>query len=175
MQRVASVGLSGWRRRQTVVLLAATTVALMVAVVSVSTTAGAQTAQGVDLNVRKSVSPKTVAVGEKQTFTIRVSNQGNHRARGVTMKDPLPGKVKFIRASTSRHVPGSCGLNSKRTVVCHLGTLQAGKRVTVWIVVRTVEAGRYTNRAYVSHDTNTRALDTSADQDAATSRIIGKR
>jgi uncharacterized repeat protein (TIGR01451 family) len=152
--------------------LTAALAAAILALIVLAGPAQTLTAQGVDLNVRKSVSPKTVAVGEKQTFTIRVSNEANHRARGVTMKDPLPGKVRFIGASTSRHVPGSCGLNSNRTVVCHLGTLQPGKGVTVWIVVKTVEAGSYTKRAYVSHDTNTRTLDTSADQDTAKARVV---
>jgi hypothetical protein len=68
----------------------------------------------------------------------------------VTMEDPLPTKVRFVRASTSRHVPGSCGLEPVRTVVCDLGTLVAGKTVTVWIVVRNVETGNYINRAFAS-------------------------
>jgi uncharacterized repeat protein (TIGR01451 family) len=125
--------------------------ALMVtAMMALSGPAQTQTAQGVDLTVRKSVSPKFVAVGERQTFTIKVANEGNRRARNVTMSDPLPGKVRFVRASTSRHVPGSCGLEPVRTVVCDLGTLRAGKTATVWIIVKSIEAGSYTNRAFVS-------------------------
>jgi uncharacterized repeat protein (TIGR01451 family) len=91
-----------------------------------------------------------VMVGEKQTFTIKVTNEGNGLARNVTMEDPLPAKVRFGKASTSRHVPGSCGLAPVRTVVCHLGTLGAGKTVTIWMVVRNVEPGNYTNRAFAS-------------------------
>jgi uncharacterized repeat protein (TIGR01451 family) len=127
--------------------LAATLLALMV----LTGPAQTQTTQGVvDLTVRKSVSPEVVVVGEKQTFTIKVTNEGNRLARNLTMEDPLPAKVRFVKASTSRHVPGSCGLAPVRTVVCHLGTLGAGKTVTIWIVVRNVEPGNYTNRAFAS-------------------------
>jgi large repetitive protein len=138
--------------------------------------AQAQTTQRVDLDIKKSVSPKVVTVGERQTFTIKVANEGNRRARNVTMSDPLPAKVRFIRASTSRHVPGSCGLEPGRTVVCDLGTLRPAKTVTVKIYVRTVEAGSYTNRAFVSFG-NAGALEpgASADRDAVTSRVVERR
>ena len=131
-----------------------------------------QTAQGVDLTVRKSVSPKLVAVGERQTFTIKVTNEGSRRAKNVTMSDTLPSKVRFVRASTSRHVPGSCGLEPVRTVVCNLGTLRAGKTVTVWIIVKTIEAGAYTNRAFVSFGgVSAIELDGFDNQDTARARV----
>jgi uncharacterized repeat protein (TIGR01451 family) len=155
-------------------LLAAMVGAMGVAVVAFGTTAGAQTAQGVDLNLKKSISPRVVAVGENQTFTIRVDNEGNRRARNVVMRDPLPDKVRFIRASTSRQVPGSCGLRD-RTVVCDLGTLRPGRTVTVKIVVRVVEAGTYTNRAFVSCCTSSIGegdLDPSDNTDTATGEGI---
>jgi uncharacterized repeat protein (TIGR01451 family) len=147
-------------------------VLMVTAMMALSGPAQTQTAQGVDLTIRKSVSPKVVGVGEKQTFTIKVTNQGNRRARNVTMSDPLPGKVRFVRASTSRHVPGSCGLEPVRTVVCDLGTLRAGKTVTVWIIVKTVEAGSYTNRAFVSFGgSSALGLDGFDDQDVARARV----
>ncbi len=132
-------------------------------------TAGAQEAQSVDLDVRKTVSPRTVQVGETQTFTIKVTNDGTTRAERVRMKDPLPSKVKFIRASTSREVPGSCGIED-RVVRCRLGTLRADRTVTVKIYVKPVVAGSYTNRAYASYSSPTsRALelDDSDNSDAA--------
>ncbi len=153
-----------------VALLAAMVGALGVAVVAFGPAAGAQTAQGVDLNLNKSISPRAVAVGENQTFTVRVTNEGNRRARNVVMRDPLPSAVRFIRASTSRRVPGSCGLRD-RTVVCDLGTLRPGRTVTVKIVVRVVEAGTYTNRAFASCCTSSIGegdLDPSDNTDTAT-------
>ena len=124
-------------------------------------------ARGVDLDVRKTVHPRTVQVGEPQTFTVMVANDGTTRAERVRMRDPLPPEVRFIRASTSREVPGSCGIED-RVVACRLGTLRAGRAVTVKIHVKPVVAGSYTNRAYASFD-NSGALgsDVPAASDAA--------
>jgi uncharacterized repeat protein (TIGR01451 family) len=144
------IGANYYSRARAPMSVAAALVAALLALIVLAAPAQTQTPQGVDLTVGKSVSPKFVVVGEKQTFTIRVANEGNRLARNVTMEDPLPTKVRFVRASTSRHVPGSCGLEPVRTVVCDLGTLVAGKTVTVWIVVRNVETGNYINRAFAS-------------------------
>ncbi len=113
--------------------------------------AGAQEARVVDLDVEKTVHPRTVQVGERQTFTVKITNDGSTRAERVRMRDPLPSKVRFIRASASREVPGSCGIED-RVVTCRLGTLRADRTVTVKIYVKPVVAGSYTNRAYASFD-----------------------
>ena len=110
-------------------------------------TAGARAAQGPDLALNKTVYPKTVRVGEQQTFTVRVTNEGTARAEGVRMRDPLPSKVRFVRATTSRGVPGSCGIEN-RIVGCRLGALGVDRTVTVRIYVEPVVAASYTNRAY---------------------------
>ena len=94
--------------------------------------------------------PQTVRVGDNQTFIIKVKNTTSRNATNVKVTDPLPTEVRFIRASTSLHKPGSCG-EINRTVECELGTLQGGERVTIKIFVRAVQAGDYTNRAFVSH------------------------
>jgi uncharacterized repeat protein (TIGR01451 family) len=174
MQGTARVGAV---ERRTVVLLAAAAalVALAVMMVTSGGAVQAQTAQGAELKITKSVSPKVVAVGERQTFTIKVTNRGDRRARNVTMSDPLPAKVRFIRASTIREVPGSCGLEPGRTVVCDLGALRPGRAVTVKIHVRTIEAGGYTNRAFVRFGASALGPGAPADQDAATSRVVEGR
>ena len=168
---------AGAVERRTVVLLAAAAalVALAVMIVTSGGAVQAQTAQGAELKITKSVSPKVVAVGERQTFTIKVTNTGDRRARRVTMSDPLPSEVRFIRASTSRHVPGSCGLEPRRTVVCDLGTLRPGNTATVKIYVRPVVAGTYTNRAFVIFGGSGALGPAAADRDAATSRVVEAR
>jgi uncharacterized repeat protein (TIGR01451 family) len=134
--------------------------------------AQAQTAQGVDLVVDKTIRPRSVQVGERQTFTITVTNEGTRRARAVRMRDPLPRAVKFLRASTSRQVPGSCGIDEFRTVVCRLGALGPDRTVTVKIFVRTRDTGRYTNRAYVSYrNSDALELDFSDNRDGARARV----
>ena len=111
--------------------------------------AGAEEVRSVDLAVNKTVSPKVVQVGERQVFTVDITNGGSTRAEGVRMRDPLPREVRFTRAETSREVPGSCGIED-RVVECRLGTLRAGRAVTVKIYVKPVVADSYVNRAYAS-------------------------
>jgi uncharacterized repeat protein (TIGR01451 family) len=105
-----------------------------------------------DLHLTKTVKPRVVPVGTKQTYIIKVTNERGERARAVKMIDQLPKGVNFVRASTSRQVPGSCD-KSGRTVVCRLGDLRVGRSVTIEIVVKPVNPGRYVNRAYVEHST----------------------
>lgn len=158
-------------------LLAGTLATIATLLMAFGSTAGAQTAQGPDLALKKTVYPKSVQVGELQTFTIRITNEGTARAEGVRMKDPLPSKVRFIRASTSREVPGSCGIED-RVVKCRLGTLRPDRTVTVKIYVKPVVAGSYTNRAYVSYSSpSARALeaDTSDNSDAARALVEERR
>ena len=125
--------------------------------------AGAQEARSVDLAVKKTVSPKSVQVGERQVFTVRITNEGSTRAEGVRMRDPLPREVRFLRAETSREVPGSCGIED-RVVECRLGKLRADRAVTVKIYVRPVVADSYVNRAYASFR-NTNGLLVEEDKD----------
>ncbi len=81
------------------------------------------------------------------------------------MTDPLPREVRFLRASSSRQVPGSCGIED-RVVKCRLGALRADKTVTVKIYVRPVVAGSYVNRAYANFR-NANGLLVEEDKDAA--------
>jgi uncharacterized repeat protein (TIGR01451 family) len=134
--------------------------------------AGALEARFVDLDVEKTVHPRTVQVGERQTFTVRITNDGTIRAERVRMRDPLPSKVRFIRASTSRHVPGSCGIED-RVVTCRLGTLRADRTVTVKIHVKPVVAGSYTNRAFASFD-NSGARDRDASNLSDAARAVAE-
>ncbi len=157
--------------RQTAPLWAvALLAAVVVAAAAVFSAGGAQAqAEGsADLAVTKTVKPKVVTVGDKQTFTIKVTNERGDTARDVTMTDRLPNQVKFIKASTSRHVPGSCGL-VQRTVACELGNLKVDQTVTVNILVKTTQAGRYTNQASVTHTTT--ELEGADNQDKARSRV----
>jgi uncharacterized repeat protein (TIGR01451 family) len=109
----------------------------------------ANAATGADLRITKTVQPQTVTVGQNQTFTIIVKNQSSMHAKTVKVTDPLPANVRFIRASTSLHKPGSCGVIN-RTVECELGTLKGGEKVTINIIVKAVMAGPYSNQAFVS-------------------------
>ena len=124
--------------------------------------AGGQRARRPDLHISKSVKPKAVRVGQKQTFTVKVTNQRNQHggtnqqgrtATGLKLTDPLPKNVRFVRATTSRHLSGSCtrrGQRGRTTVECRLGDLKVGRSVSITIVVEAVKVGTYTNRVVLS-------------------------
>ena len=144
--------------------------ALAAAVVALGGGAGgAQEARSVDRVVKKTVSPGSVQVGERQVFTVKVTNEGSTRARRVRMTDPLPREVRFIRASSSREVPGSCGIED-RVVKCRLGTLRRDETVTVKIYVKPVVAGTYVNRAFANFR-NANGLLVEEDKDAARAEV----
>jgi uncharacterized repeat protein (TIGR01451 family) len=147
--------------------------ALVAVVVALGGSARAQGDVGTDhlasdLHITKSVKPKSVPVGNKQTFVIKVVNERGDRARGVVMKDQLPNRVKFVRASTTLRDPGICG-KSGRTVTCNLGSLRVGQSVTIKIFVKPVRTGKYVNRAFVEQ-TGTAELQAVDNLDRVTAR-----
>ena len=164
---------AGTGRLWVAALLAGALAATAALLMAFGGTAAAQTAQaGPDLALKKTVYPRAVEVGERQTFTIRITNEGARRAEGVRMTDPLPSKVRFVRATTSREVPGSCGTED-RVVTCRLGNLGVDKTVTVKIHVKPVAAGSYTNRAYVSYTSpSARALESDTSDNSDTARAL---
>ena len=163
---------AGWTGRLWVAALLAGTLAATAALLLAmgGGAANAQEARSVDLAVRKTVSPKTVQVGERQIFTVGITNEGSTRAEGVRMRDPLPSAVRFIRAETSREVPGSCGIED-RVVECRLGKLRADRTVTAKIHVKPVVASSYTNRAYASFS-NANGLLVEESSDAARAEAV---
>jgi hypothetical protein len=78
--------------------------------------AGAREAPSVDLDVDRTVPPGTVQVNGRRTIAFRITNGGSIRAERVTervrMRAPLSSRVRFIRATTSREGPGSCGIET---------------------------------------------------------------
>lgn len=149
--------------------------AAALAVIAVLAFGGASQAQPVgaaNLVISKSISPKTVTVGQQQVYTIQITNKTGSTAKQVQMTDPLPQNVQFIKASTSLQKPGSCGLNAQRTVVCNLGSLDVNQGVTIKIYVKTTKAGSYTNTARVTHSTT--ELDASNNRDSASHRAVEK-
>jgi uncharacterized repeat protein (TIGR01451 family) len=123
----------------------------LAAIATLGSTAQAQQQATNGLSIKKTIQPKTVKVGKTQVYTINIRNTTNSRLTGVVMTDTLPRNVKFIRASTSLQIPGSCR-PSGRTVVCGPYALAAGELVTIRIYVKTTKVGTYRNVASVVHN-----------------------
>ncbi len=77
-------------------------------------------------------SPSPVGVGNPVSFAFSITNN-NDAAYGVTFTDYLPTSgATFVSATPS---PGSCGGPSGGTVLCNIGTLNAGAGATVTVVL----------------------------------------
>jgi uncharacterized repeat protein (TIGR01451 family) len=113
-------------------------------------------ATGADLSIKKSDSPDPVFVGNKLTYTLKVSNAGPETAVDVTTDDVLPSGLTFVSASDG------CTF-TEGDVTCSLGDLESGASTSVTIVVTADSAGVVSNTASVSSDTDDPVTHNNAD------------
>jgi uncharacterized repeat protein (TIGR01451 family) len=82
-----------------------------------------------DLSVTKTDSPDPVAEGQTLTYKVVVKNNGPSDATGVLLNESIPAQVTYGSAVP---VPqGTC--TGSGPVTCSLGTLAAGKSITVTV------------------------------------------
>jgi len=105
-----------------------------------------QLAAPIDLALVKKDDIDPVVVGEKVTYTLMVTNNGESDATGVVVTDTLPGGVSYLSDD------GDCTV-SNQVVSCDIGTVSKnGGTASVAITVRADRAGGVTNSATVSAD-----------------------
>ena len=79
--------------------------------------------------------PLVVGVGSQVSFAYTMTNSGEF-TNGVTFTDFLPASgSSFVSATAS---PGTCGSPTNNTVLCNIGTLNAGATATVTVIVTPV-------------------------------------
>ena len=123
-----------------------------------------------DLDFHLVGSPSAVNTGQQVTYTATIGNHGSGAASNAAFQDLLSPKTTLVSVTPSQ---GSCSGNP--TVVCNLGTLNAGSTATVAIVVTATQSGNATNRGWIStnppgdwrheRDVTTVVRDVSADLD----------
>ncbi len=98
----------------------------------------------IDLALVKQDDTDPVQVGDKVTYTLLVTNNGDDDATNVTVTDTLPTGVSYLSDD------GDCSV-SGQVVNCNLGTVgKGGGTAQVTIQVRADAAGSVTNTAVVS-------------------------
>ena len=110
-----------------------------------------------DLSVKKTASPPTVIVGGVVTYRITVRNHGPNDATRVVVDDkPAAGAVGLSAHSSA----GRCSVRNKLVpVVCQLGTVKAGAKVTITVrASATKQSSRYKNTVAVGTATYNPAL-----------------
>jgi Domain of unknown function DUF11/Beta-propeller repeat len=79
--------------------------------------------------------PLIVGMGSQVSFAYTITNAGEF-TNGVTFTDFLPASgSSFVSATAS---PGTCGSPTNNTVLCNIGTLNAGATATVTVIVTPV-------------------------------------
>ena len=90
-----------------------------------------------NLSLAESASPNPATPGAAVTFTTTVTNRGPARATGVVLTNALPAGTSLISLASSQ---GVC-TNDGGTLVCTLGTLDAGASATMTFVVLPAAGG----------------------------------
>ncbi|MGI5379127.1 calcium-binding protein [Streptomyces sp. CA-251387] len=102
---------------------------------------------GVDLSVTKT-GTGSVSIGDRATYTVTVTNNSTTTsATGISLTDTVTGPAATVISATPGQ--GSC-TTSATGATCALGTLAAGARTTVTVVVEPRATGTLTDRATVS-------------------------
>lgn len=113
-----------------------------------------------DLAVTKTGTPNPVVAGQKETYTITVTNNGPSDATGVVAQDNwtaasgIKGGIAFKSVSTTQ---GTC-TQSGAAITCDLGSLASGSTATVTLVLQPRSKGTLSDTATVSgneYDPNT--------------------
>ncbi|MEN3280205.1 MAG: hypothetical protein V7607_1345 [Solirubrobacteraceae bacterium] len=116
-----------------------------------------------DLKIVKTASVTTVHEGQDFRYTLAVTNAGPSTARAATVTDSLPAGVALRSASSST---GSCGQGDP--VVCGLGDIASGGKVTITLDVTATGAGRPENTAIAESPTPDPDLADNSDHTAVT-------
>ncbi len=106
---------------------------------------GAFEQQRADLALTASAAKDTIDVGEKDTVTDTVTNNGPSDATNVTFTDPAPAGFTIKSVEPSQ---GTC-THTKTTVKCNLGKLAKGKKATIVIVLKAKSSGKITLKSSV--------------------------
>jgi uncharacterized repeat protein (TIGR01451 family)/fimbrial isopeptide formation D2 family protein len=121
-----------------------------------------------DLQINKTDATDPFPVGDLETYTITVVNNGPSAAENVVITDTLPAAGLSFQSNTApTGVGGACSTvpapgSFGGTLVCGLPRLEAGASTTLTVVVRGETKGTFVNSVSVSSDEVAAGFDTDA-------------
>jgi uncharacterized repeat protein (TIGR01451 family) len=101
----------------------------------------------VDLGISKTVTPTTVAAGQRITYTLLISNNGTVPAYGATVTDTLPTSLTLLSPVTAS---SGAVIAAGTSITVQVASLAVGENITVTIPVRVTTLGVFTNTAGVT-------------------------
>ena len=93
-----------------------------------------------DIKINKTADVHSVLVNDLVNFTIVIRNHGSARATGVHIGDYLPEEFEFISANGSY-------IRDGQNLVWKVGDLASEQSYTVWVLVKVLTNGTFTNIA----------------------------
>jgi len=107
-----------------------------------------------DLVVTKTVTPKTITLGQKATYKITVTNKGPSAATDVTVGEQLQVAPALL---SLRATKGTC-YRKASPPLCLLETIEPGEKVVITAVARPPKAGVIVNRVVASTATEEKSV-----------------
>jgi uncharacterized repeat protein (TIGR01451 family) len=108
-----------------------------------------------DISVTKTSTPDPIPVGNQLTYNIVVANAGPLPATNVQLFESTPSGTTFLSMVTSQGTCTTPAVGGTGSIVCNIGTINAGASVTATFRVTVIgPVGlTITNTAFVSTDT----------------------
>jgi uncharacterized repeat protein (TIGR01451 family) len=121
-------------------------------VATLSTPIQGTTTANVDLSITASAANNNanVTLGNNETYTLTVTNNGTSAATNVVVSDVLPTAATFVGGTTSVNGVGVANIDG--AVTADLGPLNAGQTATVTITLTPTAVGALTDTASVESD-----------------------
>ena len=107
----------------------------------------------VNITLFKYSNVTNTTAGSLVNFTIEVTNHGPSRATNVSVKDILPNGLEYY--SSGSNITGVNGVNTGNIVIWNIPKLDKDGKAIVWVVVRVLTNGTFTNVASVNSTENT--------------------
>ncbi|MFA4927242.1 MAG: hypothetical protein WC558_01910 [Patulibacter sp.] len=104
--------------------------------------------QFANVSITKTASHKNVRAGSPITYTLTATNSGAGAAQDVVISDTPQSGMTFVSASSSQ---GAC--SAAFPLICNVGAIPPGGKVTVTVVAIPTESGAVVNGAQVSTTT----------------------
>ncbi|MFK0223825.1 hypothetical protein ACIQWN_37295 [Streptomyces vinaceus] len=111
-----------------------------------------------NLQLTGDFSGKHFSPGERASYTLKVTNNGEQRANAVAVETELPAEFKAVTFATAP-AKGSCAPVKDRRSTCDLGTLEPGATATVTVNATVTDATPQTITAKGQVRSRTHELD----------------
>ncbi|MDO5859145.1 right-handed parallel beta-helix repeat-containing protein [Methanobrevibacter sp.] len=96
-----------------------------------------------DIRINKTANVTTVYIGDLVNFTIKIKNHGSAQATHINITDMVPKEFEILNTNGTN-------TTTDHFIKWDVGNLASEQEYSVWILVRAITNGTFTNTAYVN-------------------------